>query len=983
MNALSSPRTSVPPPSPTRYAFMPIVGTLTLGIGVLVLAGWVAGLQVLTTFGVEGQPMTANSALGFILSGVAMLLLKTTRPHLRWGAQILIAIVVALALATLGEQATGKDFGIDELLFHDPFTLPPLAPGRMAPNSAVAFLFTAAALWIMPRPEALKHWRPWILGGLGLGLAMLGATALLGYPTGFHGFYRWWQLRAMPVPTALLFMLQGMAIIGFTSVAIGLRWLLGRWLIGGFGLGLALVIGTAVYSRNTTEQLANGAAHFEQTLKLETTLRELDAALVVKTISLEGYVVTDNATLRQRTTDSLITIRQVLAQLGELTAANPRLHTQLGRTEQLINEQGEFIQQLISARQSGSSGALATTNSLVSATRLGGQIRDNLDEIIDSVDRLLASQQARNARLRERAASILPVEILLMSLLTLVALLRLNAEAAEQGRFVEKLSRSEGLKTSILNSMPSEIALLNPAGEIVAVNEPWLRFARERGAPAEGRIGVGANYLEACRQGLAAKAPYSAEALAGIQDVLQGKRAEFQLEYPCPSPTQPFWFLLHATALRSEVGGALVAHLDITARKQAEDSLHKSESMYRRLLFNLEAGIVVHAPDTSIVRTNAKAVELLGLSDDQMRGKTAIDPAWMFTDENNKSLVLDNYPVNQVLRAKKPIKNQILGIRRPGETAPVWVLVNGFAELDDQGRVTEVLVSFIDITARKEAEAKIRVLNAELEHRVAERTAELNAANINIQKLNTDLNTRATKLEGVNKELESFSYSVSHDLRAPLRAIDGYARMAIEDCAAMLDDNGRRQLNVIRDEAQRMSRLIDDLLTFSRISRQQTEPVSIDMQAMAQEVYNELIKLEPVRNVQLQLESLPAAQGTPAMIRQVWVNLLSNALKFTRKRAVATIEIGAQADANGEWVYHVKDNGAGFDMRYAGKLFGVFQRLHNQPDFEGTGVGLALVQRILQRHGGRIWAESEVDQGARIFFTLPAPAATTSTHAVG
>jgi light-regulated signal transduction histidine kinase (bacteriophytochrome) len=154
--------------------------------------------------------------------------------------------------------------------------------------------------------------------------------------------------------------------------------------------------------------------------------------------------------------------------------------------------------------------------------------------------------------------------------------------------------------------------------------------------------------------------------------------------------------------------------------------------------------------------------------------------------------------------------------------------------------------------------------------------------------------------------------------------------------------------------------------------------VAINMRALAQEVYDELMKSEPGRTVQLNLQDLPAAQGTPAMIRQVWVNLISNALKFTRKRPVALIEIGAQADANGGWIYHVKDNGAGFDMRYVDKLFGVFQRLHNQPDFEGTGVGLALVQRILQRQGGRIWAEGAVDQGAQFYFTLPAPATGTA-----
>ena len=168
-----------------------------------------------------------------------------------------------------------------------------------------------------------------------------------------------------------------------------------------------------------------------------------------------------------------------------------------------------------------------------------------------------------------------------------------------------------------------------------------------------------------------------------------------------------------------------------------------------------------------------------------------------------------------------------------------------------------------------------------------------------------------------------------------------------------------------------MGRLIDDLLTFSRISRQPTEAVAIDMTAMAREVYTELIGGEPGRSVQFELAALPVAQGTPSMIRQVWVNLISNALKFTRKRVGAVIEVGAQLGVDGVWVYQVKDSGAGFDMRHAGKLFGVFQRLHGQEEFEGNGVGLALVQRILERHGGRIWAEGEVDKGACFYFTLP------------
>lgn len=240
-----------------------------------------------------------------------------------------------------------------------------------------------------------------------------------------------------------------------------------------------------------------------------------------------------------------------------------------------------------------------------------------------------------------------------------------------------------------------------------------------------------------------------------------------------------------------------------------------------------------------------------------------------------------------------------------------------------------------------------------------------------IAKLNTDLEGRATELTAANQELEAFTYSVSHDLRAPLRAVDGFSRMMLEDYAAQLDAEGQRKLNVIRSESQRMGRLIDDLLAFSKLGRQPIEPVEIDMHAMARSVFDELAAADPTRSLRLELHPLPPARGSEALVRQVWVNLIGNAVKFTRQRDPGVIEIGARTEENGGTIYSVKDNGAGFEMRHAGKLFGVFQRLHRQEDFPGTGVGLALVQRIVHRHTGRIWAESEIDRGAVFYFTLP------------
>jgi light-regulated signal transduction histidine kinase (bacteriophytochrome) len=239
-------------------------------------------------------------------------------------------------------------------------------------------------------------------------------------------------------------------------------------------------------------------------------------------------------------------------------------------------------------------------------------------------------------------------------------------------------------------------------------------------------------------------------------------------------------------------------------------------------------------------------------------------------------------------------------------------------------------------------------LNRDLERRVAERTAELEAA---------------------NRELESFSYTVSHDLRAPLRTLDGFSDALLEDYGPQLPAEARDYLATIRRGAQRMGALIDDLLAFSRLSRKPLTKQSVNMEALVQGALEELGPERTGRKIEFLNGALPATQGDPALLKQVWMNLLSNAIKYSRQAEQARIEIGSLAEP-GAKVYFVRDNGAGFDMKYADKLFGVFQRLHRADEFEGTGIGLATVQRIVHRHGGRVWAEAQPDQGATFYFTL-------------
>jgi two-component system sensor kinase len=229
---------------------------------------------------------------------------------------------------------------------------------------------------------------------------------------------------------------------------------------------------------------------------------------------------------------------------------------------------------------------------------------------------------------------------------------------------------------------------------------------------------------------------------------------------------------------------------------------------------------------------------------------------------------------------------------------------------------------------------------------------------------------RTDALEQANRELEAFAYSVSHDLRAPLRAIDGFSHILLDDYSATLDDEGQRLLNLVRANTLRMGQLIDDMLSFSRMARREMAAMTIDMTHLAQEVAAELQAATPGRSLRFAIAELPQARGDRDMLRQVLMNLLSNAVKFTRSRAEAVIEVGGTVAAEGG-VYYVKDNGVGFDMAYVDKLFGVFERLHTQQDFEGTGIGLAIVKRIVVRHGGRVWAEGKEGEGAVFHFSLP------------
>jgi PAS domain S-box-containing protein len=378
---------------------------------------------------------------------------------------------------------------------------------------------------------------------------------------------------------------------------------------------------------------------------------------------------------------------------------------------------------------------------------------------------------------------------------------------------------------------------------------------------------------------------------------------------------------------------------DVTEQRRAEAERAKSEEKFATVFHASPDGIMIlRAGDGLILDLNESFQRMFGYSREEAVGRTVLELGFWAFPERRARFVAEVRARGMVSGYEFVMRTKA-GALRDMTTSTVLIDIGGVPCLISVSR---------DVTDRLRAEEEIRNLNVTLEQRVRDRTAEL---------------------EEAVREMESFSYSISHDLRAPLRAIAGYAKIVEEDYAAAIDAEGKRLLDRIAGGAIRMGELIDDLLDFSRIGRADLKKSLVDMGGMVRDALGEISEVAAGRH-RIDIGELPQAVADRGLLRQVWVNLLSNAVKYSRQRDLARIEVGGieEGDALHYWV---RDNGAGFDMAYADKLFKVFQRLHRDPAFEGTGVGLAIVARIVHKHGGRVWAEGAPGAGATFHFTLP------------
>ena len=384
---------------------------------------------------------------------------------------------------------------------------------------------------------------------------------------------------------------------------------------------------------------------------------------------------------------------------------------------------------------------------------------------------------------------------------------------------------------------------------------------------------------------------------------------------------------------------------DLSRLAAVTEALRESSEKFRYVFEHSPIGKSLTLPDGEL-HVNKAFCDMLGYTEDELRNQKWQDLT------HPDDIAMGDAVIENALSGKQD-SARILKRYLHKTGGIVWAEVSTALRRDVNGNPLYFITNVIDVTDRKRSEEELKMYRDRLEDMVRQRTAELEAA---------------------NKELEGFAYSVSHDLRTPLRAIDGFSHILLEQYKDKLDDEGQRLLSVVRNNTQRMARLIDDILAFSHMGRLPMTIAEVDMDSLVRSVVEGLRPGTAGRDLDIAIQPLPFAQGNSSMLRQVWTNLLSNAIKFSAPKASARIEIGGQIE-DAEQVYYIKDNGVGFDMQYADKLFGVFQRLHGVDEFEGTGIGLAIAKRIVTRHGGRIWAQGAVGEGATFYFTLPVKSA--------
>lgn len=710
-----------------------------------------------------------------------------------------------------------------------------------------------------------------------------------------------------------------------------------HWPAIAFGTALALLAGMSALAYVSVQKFIDRANWISHT---QDVLRETDAMLFELTEienGVRGYLITGD--------DSFL-----VPHLGGLTLIPARLRMLEGLTtdNEAQQKQVHELQRQVEQRLQKASALLETSykrhlpvsdNAKIQIE--AGQKSMNMIRSIAGVLRLRQEQLLSERVEDSRRSAVYATAVLIAGTLVGIAMLVLafvvlRRQIGQRTRSEQAARASAAAATSLYNDAPCGYHSVDKDGYFTHINDTSLRWLGYERGDLVGKKRfvdiVSPTDLSRAYENFAKLR--RGELLTNVEyHMVRKDRSTFPVSINVlPVLDENGKFLLNRTTM-----------FDISALHAARTKLEDTLSFLDAIIENIPSMLFVKdAATLRYVRINRSNEKLLGISRDNVIGKNDFE---LFSREQAESFIEMD---------RKVLASGEMMTTEESLSTPKGRRVQYARKLvvpDASGKPLYLLGITDDITAQKTAEEAIRALNANLE-------------------------ARAEQLQTANKELESFSYSVSHDLRAPLRAIAGFSRIFEEDYSDRLDDEGRRLLKIIRDNSHRMGTLIDDLLAFSRLGRQALTTQKIDMKGLATTVIEELRTSGIESNVTI--GDIPHARADPALLKQVWINLLSNAIKYSGKNPSPKIDVGVQpgTDRNEAPVYFVKDNGVGFDMQYQNKLFGVFQRLHRDDEFAGTGVGLAIVHRVVTRHGGKIWADAALGKGATFYFTLPEVAET-------
>ncbi len=698
----------------------------------------------------------------------------------------------------------------------------------------------------------------------------------------------------------------------------------------GFAAALVVLVVISVASYSSIRELISTVQRVVRTHAVIESLESTLADIKAVESDTRGFVITSDDRFLRSYGRARGEVPRSVKRLRSLTADLPGQQRRLGALEPLIASKLAF--------NAGTIEALRTTNPAAAAARI--QTGHGL-ELMTAIEGLIGEMKNEELALLktrdERAAA--DARMTLMVILSggavafaIVgcALFIIQRDLARRKRAEAALQESEARLRGILDNTDVAIYLKDLDGRFILVNRRVAELLHRDRTEIIGKTtgellgtNAGAAFQAHDREALESHSPLSFEETAPLVDGIHT-------------------FISIKCALRDTAGVPYAlcgASTDITERKQAEDEVERLRGFLDSIIENIPNMVFVKdARDLRFVRFNKAGEELLGFSRDELFGKNDYD--FFPREEANFFTAKDRAVLESGTLVDIPEETIH---RRDGESR---ILHTKKVPIRDKNGIAQFLLGISeDITERRRWEEQIRLLNDDLRH-------------------------RAEQLELANRELEAFSYSVSHDLRAPLRHIDGFADLLLQHAHAALDEKARRYLDTISDSARRMGALIDDLLVFSRMGRSEMQRTTVALESLVGEVRRSLDGEMAGREIEWHIAPLPEVQGDPAMLRLVFTNLMSNAIKYTRTRARARIEVGA-TESGDETTVFIRDNGVGFDMEYGHKLFGVFQRLHGADEFEGTGIGLANVRRIINRHGGRTWAEGEIDRGATFCFSLP------------